>query len=272
MPELPDIHILAESLNQALVGRHIDNVSVHQPKCLNLQPSTFRKKAKGRRFEGFKQRGKWILAQLDQSLTLALNLGMGGDILLHNSDKKPNKEYHRVVIYLNNKQWLGIHHWWFGHVHLIDTKKLDLHPQIGSLGIEPLDNDFTVEKLEEMLSKKRGRIKSYLLNQRFVAGIGNVYIQDILWRAKLHPERPANTLGQKEIRLLHSSIQKTLREGIKYGGGPKEQDVWGNEGRYMKHRPIGYRTGEPCPTCGATIEELRVGQTTSYICPQCQAM
>jgi formamidopyrimidine-DNA glycosylase len=108
------------------------------------------------------------------------------------------------------------------------------------------------------------------LDQSFIAGIGNVYIQDILWYARLHPLRAANTLDQADIKRLHDAIQRVLAEGIRWGGGPREYDVWGNEGHYAEHLQVGYQTGKPCPACGTIIEELRVGSTTSYICPCCQ--
>jgi len=124
-----------------------------------------------------------------------------------------------------------------------------------------------------MLNGRRGRIKSYLLDQRFIAGIGNVYIQDILWHARLHPNRKAITLKPEDITRLHKAICLVLQKGIKLGPGPGEQDVWGKRGIWKQSRnwpKIGYRTGEECPECGEIIEEFRVGSTTSYICPHCQ--
>jgi formamidopyrimidine-DNA glycosylase len=124
-----------------------------------------------------------------------------------------------------------------------------------------------------MLNGRRGRIKSYLLDQRFIAGIGNVYIQDILWHARLHPNRKAITLQSEDITRLHSAIRHVLQQGIELGPGPGEKDVWGKRGIWKQSRSwpkIGYRTGEECPECGEIIEELRVGSTKSYICPRCQ--
>jgi formamidopyrimidine-DNA glycosylase len=148
---------------------------------------------------------------------------------------------------------------------------LAAHPQVGSLGPEPLADDFTPERLAEMLRGRRGAVKKYLLDQKFLAGIGNVYVQDILWHAFIHPLRPANTLDAPAVAQLHRAIQQVLREGIKWGGGPGEQDVWGNKGHYHEHFEVGYQTGKPCPLCGAAVEEVRVGSTTSYVCPHCQA-
>lgn len=270
MPELPDIVILARSMDKGLNGRTVVDSVVNQPKCLNMTPQRFNKEVKGRKIESSSQRGKWVITDLDEKWSLAFNLGMGGEIRLFDSSEEPDSKKHRVVLKLDDEDWVGIHHWWFGHVHLIPKGDYSSHPQLSKLGPEPLSKELTVDKLQEMLAKKRGRIKVYLLDQSFIAGIGNVYVQDILWYAKLHPNRSANSLQETEIQLLHSAIQRVLKEGIKYKGGPGEQDLFGRTGTYMKHRAIGYRTGEPCPNCSSLIEELRIGSTTSYICPRCQ--
>lgn len=270
MPELPDIYVLAKSMKEALKDKVITNAYVNQPKCLNVTVKKFKDSIKSCRIEDVQQRGKWILVRLDCNQSLAFNLGMGGEIRLHNLGETPNPEHERVVFTLDNGEQVWIHHWWFGNVHLIKSKDLTKHKQLSKLGPEPLDDTFTVEKLSEMLKHKRGRIKSYLLDQSFIAGIGNVYVQDILWYARIHPNRVANTLTDKEIKALHDAIQRVLKKGIRYGGGPGEQDIWGNPGTYSKHLQVGYRTGKPCPRCKTNIEELRVGSTTSYICSKCQ--
>lgn len=270
MPELPDIYVLAKSMDSALKGKTIVGAQVNQPKCLNSSASRFKKSIQGRRIEGVRQRGKWIITSLEGDWVLALNLGMGGEIHLHGSNDVPDAARERVILNLNTGEQVWIHHWWFGHVHLLQSKDVVKHKQLSTLGPEPLDETFTVEKLAEMLEGKRGRIKNYLLDQSFIAGIGNVYVQDTLWYARLHPNHIANTLSPEDIKRLHSAIQRVLKQGIRYGGGPGEQDIWGNPGKYSKHLQVGYRTGKPCPECNTPVEELRVGSTASYICPKCQ--
>ena len=273
MPELPDIVILARSMNEALTDRTINDAKVNQPKVLNRSVQAFRRAVIDRTFLGFQQRGKWILATLTNDWILAFNLGMGGEIRLHSFSEVPDRKHERVVFTIDNGKQIWVHFWWFGHVHVVPPSKLKEHPQLGTLGIEPLSEEFTVEKLASMLNGRRGRIKSYLLDQRFIAGIGNVYVQDILWYARLHPNRKANTLKPGDVARLHRAIRLVLRTGIKWGPGPGEQDIWGNRGNWkrVKEFPkIGYRTGEKCPKCGEIINELRVGSTTSYICPRCQ--
>jgi formamidopyrimidine-DNA glycosylase len=270
MPELPDIYILAKSMSQAITGRRIVELLVNQPRVLNVGPRAFANRVIGHSVEHVFQRGKWIVCELDDAWTILLNLGMGGEVRLHESNDVPDKKREKVVFRLDDGRQLWVHFWWFGQVHLAPKGKHNLHPQISKLGPEPLAEEFTRKRLAEMLKGKRGRIKVHLLNQSFIAGIGNVYVQDILWYAGLHPERSADTLTPDDIVRLHSAIQRVLNDGIKYGGGPGEQDVRGKNGSYMEHRPIGYRTGQPCPKCATTIEELRVGATTSYVCPRCQ--
>ncbi|MFW9918021.1 MAG: Fpg/Nei family DNA glycosylase [Candidatus Thorarchaeota archaeon] len=270
MPELPDIYVLVKSMNKGLSGRTIIGATVNQPKCLNMTARKFQNGIQGRVIETSSQRGKWVITNLDEKWSIAFNLGMGGEIRLFDGSEEPDSKKHRVVLNLDHDDWIGIHHWWFGHVHLIPKGDYSSHPQMSKLGSDPLDKEFTVDKLRGMLDRKRGRIKAYLLDQSFIAGIGNVYVQDILWYAKLHPNRAASSLEDNDIERLHSAIQRVLKEGIRYGGGPGEQDLFGKKGTYMKHRAIGYKTGEACPECSSIIEEIRVGSTTSYICPKCQ--
>jgi len=270
MPELPDIYILAESMNEALRDRIITGIQVNQPKCLNLSVTVFTAGIKNRRIQSVRQRGKWVIVDLDGDYILALNLGMGGEVRLHKKGEQPDPERERVVLHLNTGEQIWIHHWWFGHVHLFKSSDFTKHRQLSKLGTEPLAEDFTVQKLSELMKGKRGRIKNYLLDQSIIAGIGNVYVQDTLWYAGIHPNRKATSLSDKEIKGLHAAIQRVLKQGIKYGGGPGEQDIWGNQGKYAKHLQVGYRTGKPCPKCKTPIEELRVGSTTSYICSKCQ--
>jgi formamidopyrimidine-DNA glycosylase len=194
----------------------------------------------------------------------------GGEVCLHRPGETADPKRERVVFHLADGWGLWAHFWWFGHVHLLTPEQLAAHPQISRLGPEPLADDFTPERLAERLCGRRGAIKKYLLDQSFLAGIGNVYIQDILWHAGLHPLRPANTLEAVQVQRLHGAIRHVLQEGIRWGGGPGERDVWGQEGHYAEHLQVGYRTGKPCPSCGTLVEQLRTGSTTSYLCPQCQ--
>jgi formamidopyrimidine-DNA glycosylase len=273
LPELPDIVLLAQSMTNGLASKQIVNTIVNQPKVLNQSVAKFKKNIDDRIFQSFHQRGKWILSRLDNECTLAFNLGMGGELRLHWPPLIPDSKRERVVFSFSDGSQLWVHFWWFGHIHLLKPSELKKHPQIGTLGIEPLSDEFTEMKLALMLEGKRGRIKSYLLDQRFIAGIGNVYVQDILWHAGLHPNRKANTLEIIDVKMLRQAIRHVLQEGIRNGPGPGEQNLWGTRGQWGSREgwpQVAYKAGRPCPTCSTLIEELRVGNTTSYLCPQCQ--
>jgi len=270
VPELPDLVVLARSCDQALSGKRISQVQVAQPKCLNLPPGAFASAVERQAIVAVRPRGKWALFDLDRGDILAVNLGMGGEVRLHSADAVPDPARERVVFRFADGDQLWIHFWWFGHVHIVPQGDLSSHPQLGKLGPDPLADTFTPEALGALLAGRRGALKRYLLDQSFLAGIGNVYVQDILWHARLHPLVPARSLSPADVARLHRAIRRVLEEGIRWGGGPGERDVWGTEGRYAEHLQVGYRTGKPCPACGTAIEELRVGSTTSYLCPRCQ--
>ena len=272
MPELPDIVVLARSMDRALRGKRIAQVTVNQPKCINLDLREYRQALLGGRVKEARQRGKLAIVDLDNGWSLWFSLGMGGEVRLHGAEEEPDPSRERVVIHFEDGSQLWAHFWWFGNVCAVPTPELEADPRLARLGVEPLDEAFTVQRLGEMLHRRRGRIKNYLLDQSFIAGIGNVYVQDILWHARLHPLTPANTLTEPDVARLHGAIRHVLREGIRWGGSYREYDVWGSEGRYAERLQVGYRTGEPCPACSTPIEEVRVGQTTSYICPQCQPL
>jgi len=135
----------------------------------------------------------------------------------------------------------------------------------------PTDEKFTPDYFRKLLASKKTGVKSFLLDQKNVAGIGNVYIQDILFRAKLHPNRKISTLSEKEITLLHKTIREVLNNSIKLGGAAFELDFYGRKGGCTPNNfLVGYKSGKPCPQCGTTIEKIRTGSTASYICPSCQ--
>jgi formamidopyrimidine-DNA glycosylase len=153
------------------------------------------------------------------------------------------------------------------------SDKVGEHKLTGKLGISPLDKQFTPDYFKKMLKGKKSNIKSFLLDQKNIAGIGNVYIQDILFLAKLHPQRAISSLSDKEIEDLHKSMQTVLKESIKLGGLAYEKDFYGNKGKFgMDQFKVGYKEGKPCPVCGTTIQKIKTGSTSTFICPKDQPL
>jgi len=160
------------------------------------------------------------------------------------------------------------HYWWFGFAHHV--KALADHPMVGKLG--PNAIDLSLEEFRALLRGRRGAIKTFLLDQNRIAGIGNVYIQDPLFKARVHPLRPVQALSDDEIAALWQAIRETLQESIDAGGAPFELNLYGQKGGWNASFLVGYREGEPCPACGTPIAKIKTGGTSSYICPSCQSL
>jgi len=269
VPELPEIANLSRQMTEKLKGKRITNLEVTQPRCLNVSVKKFQR-IRAKTVGETKARGKWLFTNLDPDDNLLLNLGMGGDLLYHeNTITLPKKYQFRLVF--DDKTGLTVTFSWFGYIHLASNKELPKHKMTKKLGISPLDREFTAEKLASLLSGRRGAIKSFLLNQKNVAGIGNVYVQDILFKAKLHPLRMIPTLTEPKIQALHQSMQEILNLSIRLGGLKYERDLYGRYGKYgPEYYLVAYKTGEPCPVCKTMIAKIRTGDTASYICPRCQ--
>ena len=162
--------------------------------------------------------------------------------------------------------------WWVGRAELLPDSELAYHKATKDLAISPLDEAFTTEYLREICGS-RSQIKNLLLNQRKIGGIGNVYIHDILFRAGIHPQRLANSLESCKIDKLHVIIRENLKDALSKGGLLYEKDFFGEEkGFDREYFLVAYKEGEPCPVCGTTIEKIKTGSTSSYICPSCQKL
>ncbi|MEM3668690.1 MAG: zinc finger domain-containing protein, partial [Candidatus Bathyarchaeia archaeon] len=215
-------------------------------------------------------RGKWIFIKLASAYYLLVNLGMGAELLHFTQNQTLPEKYHFKMAF-SNESGFTIHFWWFGYIHLLHEKELCRHELTFRLGISPTDKLFTVEKFKELLANKKGRIKEFLLDQKNIAGIGNVYAQDILFKARVHPNRKIPTLSEKEIENLYKAITSILNHSIKLGGLAYEKDFYGKSGKFtIDEFLVGYKAGKPCPLCKTSIEKIKNGSTSSYVCPKCQ--
>jgi formamidopyrimidine-DNA glycosylase len=271
MPELPEIAVVARQMNKEITGKRIADIEVRQPKNLNMPAREFTKTVKGKTVSNVSSRGKWIVIKLNKQYYMHINRGMNADVLFFTSEQKLPQKYQFKLTFADGTGFT-IQFQWFGYIHLVSENSLNKHKMTAQLGISPLDREFTLEGFRNLLANKKGRIKSFLINQKNVAGIGNVYIQDILFKAKLHPNRKISTLSEKETKNLYRAILDVLNQSIKLSGLAYEKDFYGREGKLTIDRfLVGYKTGKPCPTCKTPIQKIRTGSTSSYICPKCQA-
>ena len=268
MPELPEITARASEMKEALVGRTITGIQVLQPKCLNVPEETFIDALTGARLLNVTHRGKWLFVETTQGWLL-LNMGMGGEILLVTRDTLPEKR--RLIFDFEDSTCLSVNFWWFGYAHYVPAGELGSHTMTAKLG--PNGLELTADDLRALLKGRRGRIKSFLLNQSRIAGIGNAYIHDILFLAKLHPLRKISTLTDAEVDALSEAIHDGLQPSIDKGGAFYEMNLYGEKGGFtMDDILIGYKEGEPCPVCSTQIVKIKTGSTSSFICPRCQPL
>jgi len=272
MPELPEITVLASQMDKETAGKRIAECEVKQPKNLNMPAKEFTQTIKGKTINQVSSCGKWLFIKLGATHFMLVNLGMGAELTYFTPNQKLPEKYQFKLAFSDGTGFTA-HFWWFGYVHLVAEKDLSSHNMTARLGKSPTDETFTLDYFRKLLAKKKTGVKTFLLDQKNVAGIGNVYIQDILFKAKLHPNRKISTLSEKETEELYDAVGDVLRRGIELRGLAYEKDFYGQRGKFTGDDfLVGYKHGKPCPQCGTTIVKIRTGSTSSYICPKCQTL
>lgn len=268
MPELPEIASRAREVKRALTGKTIERIEVLQPKCLNVPVRKFKSALVGATLGETTYHGKWLFTETSRGHIL-INLGMGGDLRLVKDGRLPEKW--RVAFHFTDGTALTANFWWFGHVHYAAPGRLDEHRMTAELG--PNAIDLSRDEFRKLVAGRRGSIKSFLLNQKRIAGIGNAYIHDILFLAGLHPLRKIDTLTGDEIDGLWQAIRDGLLPSLRKGGAWYERGLSGRRGRFVYDDIlVGYREGKPCPNCGGKIRKVKTGSTSTFVCPKCQPL
>jgi formamidopyrimidine-DNA glycosylase len=274
MPELPEVQTIVNDLQTAgIVGQAITGVDVYWPATISTgSPENFRKRIQGKTILGVGRRGKLILFELDDGWLLGVHLRMTGRFELM-ADHPRDKHVH-VVLALKDGRRL----WFrdtrkFGRFYLVE----DPLSITGALGLEPLCPQFTAGVLAGVLSGRKRRIKPLLLDQGVIAGLGNIYVDEALWTARIHPLCEAASLSwPAQIKALHRGIRSVLRQGLRNAGttlGGGKGNFYSLEsarGRNADQLKVFRRTGQPCPRCRTPIERIVVAQRSTHLCPQCQ--
>ena len=274
MPELPEVQTVINDLNDALaLPATITGAAVFWPKTVTgCNPDDFDAVLRGRKIMRIWRRAKYIVIDLDNNRHLVIHLRMTGHLLLAPAGAPRDKHEH-VVLHLADGRELRFHDTRkFGRFYLTD----DLQTFFGNIGPEPLSNGFAPVILADMLKGKSRKLKPLLLDQGFMAGLGNIYVDEALWEAGLHPETKAGDVTPEEAQKLYHAIVKVLQSGLDNMGttlgtsAANYYSVGGRTGRNRDKLQVFRRQGLPCPRCGTTIEKLVVGQRGTHICPQCQ--
>lgn len=266
MPELPEVETIARKLEPQLLGRTIQSADLRWLRTLAApSPRKFKEQIKGQKIEEVTRRAKFFILRLSK-YDLLIHLRMSGDLHVRNSTIKPGKHDRLVLKLSGNKSLVFNDTRKFGRVWLTtDTQEV-----LGKLGPEPLGRDFTPQWLFASLQKKHRRLKPLLLDQSFLAGLGNIYTDEALHLAKLHPLAVSDSVSLKQAQALHEAIRKVLREGIRRDGASIDWVYRGGE--FQNYFRVYDREGEPCFVCGAPIQRLVVGQRGTHICPKCQVL
>ena len=292
MPELPEVETIVRDLNKTgahklLCARFI-NVWTNFPKTIKEPESfeQFKNKIKGKEIQKIWRRGKNIIFSLSESYFLLIHQKLTGHLLFGRWEFREGEwvapagplaekvnSYIHLLFTLDSGQMLALSDLRkFAKVKLLDNEKLK--KEISFLGPEPLEKDFAFEKFRRSLEKRKGKIKQVLMNQEIIAGIGNIYSDEILWRAKVHPFKDVSKLTRKELGNIYRSMREILAKAIKLGGESISdfRKISGERGYFDKERRVYQREGEKCSRCGEIIKRVKLAGRSAHFCPKCQKL
>jgi len=270
VPELPEVETVARGLDQSLEGRTFTGVTVRWPRTVaRPEPAQLEQQIIGRRVQSVGRRGKYVVVELDQGYLL-IHLKMSGRLLVVAAGE-PLEGHVHVFFDLDDGRQLRFHDVRkFGRVYLVDEPE-----QItAGLGPEPLDDDFTLDDFSRLLARRSGRLKSLLMNQQFLAGLGNIYADESLFAARLHPLRGADSLTPDEKARLYDAIRSVLGQAVDSRGTTLDDrgyvDASGRAGAFQAQIAVYGRRGQACLVCGTPVERIVIGGRSSHFCPRCQ--
>ena len=275
MPELPEVENVRRSLTAAVDGATIAAVRLGTfTGCIAApEPDAFVARVTGRRITGFGRRGKYLLIALDSGDTIAVHLRMTGELTVTSPDTPTGKHHHLTFVLDDGRELRFSDTRKFGRLTLLTPDEAAALDR--SLGPEPLDDRFTAERFAAMLAARSRAVKPLLLDQTFLAGVGNIYADEALFAARIHPLRPANSLTLDEAARLLDAIRVTLAAAIERGGTTLRdyRDGLGRPGNNQHYLHIYHRAeGDPCPRCAAPIARIVVVQRGTRFCPRCQPL
>lgn len=275
MPELPEVETIRQDLIEQVKGETIFDIRALVPETIkNIGVEAFAEKVRKSQIIEIGRRAKVLLFHLSSGYTILIHLKMTGQ-LIYTSSNKPLGKWTRVVFDLGGGRELRfIDMRRFGYIKLVKTEEISSHPDFLEFGPEPLTADFTLDFFKKLLmSRPRGRIKPLLMNQSFIAGIGNIYSDELLHYARVRPIRVVETLTAEEISRIYDGIRTILPAATKQRGSSVNMyvDLEGRKGGYVPYLRVYRREGEPCyRNDGGTIERIKLGGRSSYFCPVCQ--
>ncbi|MDD5696773.1 MAG: bifunctional DNA-formamidopyrimidine glycosylase/DNA-(apurinic or apyrimidinic site) lyase [Candidatus Pacebacteria bacterium] len=287
MPELPEVETIVRGLGEKVKGRTFLDVWTDSPALFKkVSFKELRKRIKGKRINGVRRRGKNIIFDLTGNYALLVHQKITGHLLLGKWKKQgrvwvsktkgvllsdPMNQFLRAIFFLSGNLDMALSDLRkFAKIELWEKKELEEY--LKSFGPEPLSKEFTLNGLKKLFSGKKGKIKQILMDQSFIAGIGNIYASEILWEARIAPTREAGKIKEKELKRIYLAIKKILKKAIKLQGDSFSdfRKVSGEKGRYQDFARVYQKEGEKCPVCRGRIKRIKQGGRSSFFCPSCQ--
>jgi len=273
MPELPEVETIRRQLQKEVAGKSLTSIWTDVPKMVQPSLDKVLKRVQGQRITSVERRGKLLIFRLAGAENLVLHLRLSGQLFL-NRPTDPKDPFLHIILKLSDGKELHFNDQRkFGYVSLVDSDA-ELEKLVAGYGPEPFA-DLTLEKFTNLSGSGRG-IKVLLLDQKVISGVGNIYANEALWLAKIHPETKAASLSDSQIKSLYEAILKVLEDGLRLGGATiadeKYRNLYGERGHYEQAVRVYQRKGQPCPRCGTKIEYLKVAQRGTFVCPKEQVL
>jgi formamidopyrimidine-DNA glycosylase len=273
MPELPEVETVVRTLQTLVSGKKIERISVTLPRIIRHPDDVeiFKSLLEGQTIQTIKRRAKFILFYLDQDVMIS-HLRMEGKYGVYQAGDPVEKHTHVIFHFTDGTELRYRDVRQFGTMDVLPLGKETSAGPLAKLGVEPLDESFTWQVLQDLLKNRTTKIKPLLLNQECIVGLGNIYVDESLFLAGIHPEKPAGALTAKQVKRLHESIVATLKEAVQQGGSSIKSYVngQGEMGMFQQSLKVYGRKEEACDTCGSEIIRFVVGGRGTHICPKCQ--
>jgi formamidopyrimidine-DNA glycosylase len=278
MPELPEVEVIRRDLEREVVGKKIKAVDVNRLRSIRRHKSSkeFATALVGAKIRSVGRRGKYLVMRLDGDRALVVHLGMSGQLLrVKNARTAMPKHTHVVLTFTEGGQLRFVDPRTFGEMFVTTVDELEEQvSELAHLGVDPLESAMSWEALGRVILQKRVKLKTLLMDQKFVAGIGNIYSDEILFNAGLRWDRTSDTLSDQEIRRLSRAIIETLQDAVKYRGSSlaDEQyvDLFGQPGGFQSHHNVYDREGKLCPRCRHPVVRARYSNRSTFFCAACQ--
>jgi len=272
MPELPEVETVKETLKKQVLNRIIKDINIYYENIIEYPTSTeFKNQIINQKINDIKRRGKWLMFELDDYFLLS-HLRMEGRYFIRNKNDEVLKHEHIAFVLDNDLELRYLDTRKFGRMHLIKKDEVLNRKPLNELGLEPWDNELTYAYLKEKYKTKKLPIKTVILDQSIIVGIGNIYADEILFLSKINPLKKANELEKEELEDIIKNTKITLEKAIRAGGTTirSYESSEGVHGRFQQELLVHNKENESCPKCDETIIKIRVGGRGTYYCPKCQ--